>query len=142
LSALPTAGREEQPHETRTAGTVRHARKELRKASGQPLTAEEQNEELRNTAVAELHKFMLRHLGVSVLIELMGEATWTEKGPAAVLKAENHIFHLRKEGDGDSYALFIIDGDVEREIARIEAHDPCFANRVLVAIDEAVPPIE
>ena len=118
---------------------IRNARKELRKASGLPLTSEEQNEDLRNTAVAELEKFTLSHLGVQVLIELRGQVIWTKKGPAAILKAENHIFHLRKEGDGDSYALFIIEGDVEREIARIESCDPCFASRVLVAIGEAVP---
>ena len=118
---------------------IRNARKELRKASGLPLTSEEQNENLRNTAVAELEKFTLSHLGVQVLIELRGKVIWTKKGPAAILKAENHIFHLRKEGDGDSYALFIIEGEVEREIARIEARDPCFASRILVAIGEAVP---
>ena len=118
---------------------IRNARKELRKASGLPLTSEEQNEDLRNTAVAELEKFTLSHLGVQVLIELRGQVIWTKKGPAAILKAENHIFHMRKEVDRDSYALFIIEGDVEREIARIESCDPCFASRVLVAIGEAVP---
>jgi len=118
---------------------IRDARKELSKASGLPLTSEEQNEDLRNTAVAELDKFLLSHLGVRVLFELEGKAIWTKKALAAILKAENHTFHLRKEGDGDSYALFIIEGEVEREIALTEASDPCFASRILVAIGETIP---
>jgi hypothetical protein len=89
-----------------------------------------------------LNKVILYRIVIRLLFPLEGEVIWTEKGPAAILKAESCIFHLRKEGDSDSYLLFIIEGNGEREIARIEASDPYFASRVLVAIGDAVPSAE
>jgi hypothetical protein len=117
---------------------IRDARKDLRKASGIPLSLEEQAEELRKAALAELEKFMLRRLGFGVVMSLHAHVIWTEKGPAVTLDAEGHIFHVRKATDNESY-LFFIEGKGEREIARIDASDANFASRVLVAIGDAVP---
>ena len=46
---------------------------------------------------------------------------------------------MPKTADNDRYLLFIIEGDEDREIARIESSDGNFASRVLVAIGDAVP---
>jgi hypothetical protein len=118
---------------------IRDARKELRQASGAPLTPEEREEDVRKAAVVKLEKFMVSRLGIQRLLPLHGEFIWTEKGPTAILEAEDRIFHLRKDAEGDSYPLFILEGDGEREIARFEAKDPYFASRVLVAIADAAP---
>ena len=119
---------------------IRVARKELRKASGLPLTPEERDEDLHKAEVEELQKFVLPKLGVGPHMALLGTPAWTSKGAAIILKAEDHIFHLRKAGDrGSSINLFLIEGDGEREIARIEAADRLFASRVLAVIGDVIP---
>jgi hypothetical protein len=119
---------------------IRDARKELRKAAGLPLSQEEQNEDLQKAAVTELRKFILSRLGVRLPDLLNGKVVWTENGPALILDAEDgHVFHMRKDGDSGGYLLFIIEGNVKREIARIESSDANFASHVLVAIDDAIP---
>jgi hypothetical protein len=117
---------------------IRYARKELRKASGLPLTPEEHFEDSRKAALEDMQIFMLRNLGVNLSMLLAGRAEWTDKGPAVILNTGVHVFHLRKKEGNGSCFLFIVGGDGEREIARLEASDPIFSSRVLVAIDDAV----
>jgi hypothetical protein len=116
---------------------IRDAHLELRKAAGQ-LSPEEQEEELRKAAVSKLQGFVLRKLGVTLPITLDSETAWTEKGPVAIFKAEGRVVHLRKAGDNDTYMLFLVEGDSEREIARIEGSDQLFASRFLVAVGDVV----
>ena len=117
---------------------IRDARKELRKASGVPLTEDEESEDRRKAALDKLEGFILLKLGVRLTILLNVKVVWSEKGPAVTLDADGHAFHVRKGNDNRSYLLLSVDGDKEREIATIEASDPIFASRVLMAIDEAV----
>jgi hypothetical protein len=121
---------------------IRDARKELRKASGLPLTPEEHFEDSRKAALEDMQIFMLRNLGVNLSMLLAGRAEWTDKGPAVILNTGVHVFHLRKKEGNGSCFLFIVGGDGEREIARLEASDPIFSSRVLVAIDDAVSLID
>ena len=71
------------------------------------------------------------------LVSLQMEICWIAGGPVAILQAEDTIFHLRKSGKNGSYLLSTIEAESEREVCRIEASDPQFANRILVAIGEA-----
>jgi hypothetical protein len=116
---------------------IRDARKKVLKASGIPLTEEDENEERRKAALEKLQGFMLRQLGINAAMLLNVKAVWTEKGPTVNLDTEGHVFRVRQD-DGNGYILLVLDSGGEREIARIEASDPIFASRVLVAIDDAV----
>jgi len=121
---------------------IRDARKELRKASGLPLTPEEQDEEFRSAAITELEKFMFTVFGVKRMMAFGVKFAWIEQGAAAQLNADDKAFRLRKDGKNDSYILSIVEIDREREVARIKGSDPHFANRVLVTIGDAVSPQE
>jgi hypothetical protein len=116
---------------------IRDARKDLRKASGLPLTPEEENEDLRKAALDELENFILRQMGVRLTMLLNIRVAWIENGPAVTFDAEGQVFRMRK--DNCSYILRVLDGGGEREIARIEGSDPNFTSRVLVAMDDAFP---
>jgi hypothetical protein len=119
------------------ADFIRDAHVELRKAAGQ-LSPEEQEGELHKAAISKLHGFVLRKLGLTLPITLEYETTWTERGPVAIFRAEGRVIHLRKAGDNDTYMLFLVEGDSEREIARIEGSDQLFASRFLVAVGDVV----
>jgi hypothetical protein len=119
---------------------ITEARVALRKASGQDLTTEEQEQERRKAAIEALQMELLPKLGVRAHFELLASAEWTPQGAAVTLKAAGETFHLRKEGS-DSYQLLHIEGEEQIEIARINASDPHFVARVLVGIGDAIPPI-
>jgi hypothetical protein len=119
---------------------IRDARRELRVAAGSPLTSEEREEDRRKDEVMQLRKFVLSRLGVRVPDQLNAKVNWTAKGPALIFNADGRVFQMRVEGD--SYPLFIIEGDSEREVARLEGADPHFASRLLVAVANAVPSLE
>jgi hypothetical protein len=115
---------------------IRVARKELRKSSGLPLTAEEEAEEEHKAAIDGLEKFLRRRLGVAAVFRLCMEVTWTPgvQSPA-----------WTRETTSSSYAglmtraIFccIVEGEAERQVVRIEASDSQFENRLLVAIADA-----
>ena len=91
---------------------IRDARKELRKASGIPLTPEEEKADQRKAALDKLEGFILRQLGVSLTMLLNVKVVWTEKGPAVTLDAEGHAFQMRN--DNGSYILLVLDSGGER----------------------------
>jgi hypothetical protein len=119
---------------------IADARVELREASGLSLTPEGWPEQRHQLAVDELQAFVLRRLDIEVLGRLRMKVGWISGGPAAILKYEGHVFHLRRDGDDDC-VLFKTEGQRETEIARIEKSDPHFTARVLVAIGDAAPPV-
>jgi len=118
---------------------IRDARKELPKASGLPLSPEERNQDLHKAEVDELQKQVLPKLGFRAHMELLGTPAWTSRGAAIILKAEDHMFHLRHASEKGSYSIFLIEGEGEREIARIDGVDRHFASRVLAAIGDVIP---
>ncbi len=115
---------------------IRVARKELRKSSGLPLTAEEEAEEEHKAAIHGLEKFLRRRLGVAAVFRLCMEVTWTPGGAVASLDTGDNIFKLRR-ADDESYLLCIVEGEAQRQVVRIEASDSQFENRLLVAIADA-----
>jgi hypothetical protein len=116
---------------------IREAEKELRRASGQPLTSEEQAEDIQSAAIAELQNFVLPPLGVKRGIALQVSVQWTDGGAVAKLTADNDTFLLRRDRSNNRYILSIRKKERESELARIDCSDPLFGSRVLVAIGEA-----
>ena len=114
---------------------IRDAKRELRKSSGLPLTAEEQAEERRITEMQELENFLFDKLRVRLLLPLKGKFLWTEKGAAAQFMVGDAVFYLRR--DRNLYRLYVVENGEERELAQLDSSDPQFANRFLVAIGEA-----
>ena len=80
---------------------IRDARKELRKSSGLPLSAEEQNEDARKAALKDLRLFVVSRLGVQAPDSLCGRVAWTDNGPALIMQASGCVFHLRKADDSE-----------------------------------------
>jgi hypothetical protein len=76
---------------------IRDAEKELRRASGQPLTSEEQAEDSQTAAIDELQSFVLRALGVKRGIAFQVSVQWTDGGAVAKLTADSDTFLLRRD---------------------------------------------
>ena len=87
---------------------INTARRELRLASGLPLTPEEQAEETRNQEMEELLRVSVR-IRLKLLPLIEESSLWTDKGAAVDFQLEGHVFHLRKQGKG-VYGLFEING--------------------------------
>ena len=117
---------------------IKDAEKVIRKASGVLLTEDEQSDEAHKAAVDELQKFLLRRLGTAAAFGLMLGVTWSADGPVGRLDTGDNVFHVRKAAESDSYRLFIVEGSAEREVFRIEASDPQFGSRILVAIGDSI----
>ena len=115
---------------------IRQARRELRRASGVPLTPEEQAEDRRLVQFREMRTFMHSKMRPPLLGPLRVRAVWTDKSVAGQMTVDGHVFELRK--DGSAYVLFAIEGG-DVELARIKGSDPNFSDRVLVAIADALP---
>ena len=120
---------------------IREARKELRLAAGLLLSPEEIAEEIRNKEIEEMEKFILSAFGLKYLFPLGATVLWTDRGVAAELNADSRTFHLRKGLDSGRYILFFIQPSGESELLNLEAEDPLFACRVMVAIGDKLSSI-
>ena len=119
---------------------INDARKELRRASGVPLSSEEQAEVLRSAAIDKLARFIIPTFGVARLVALKIECLWTERGAVASLSSGDQKFSLRQGATNNEYMLLVIDADEERELLKIQSKDPLCASRVLVAIGDFLSP--
>jgi hypothetical protein len=113
---------------------IQDARRAVRLASGVPLNPDEQAEERRLKETKEMNLFAYETFGFKLMDALKSTIIWTAKGATVEMRADEHVFHLRK--DKGAYALFAIEDQAERELLRIDGKDPIFANRVLVAIGD------
>jgi hypothetical protein len=116
---------------------IEDARQQLRRAEGR-LTEDEQVKDAQRAEVEKLKGFMLRKLQITASIDLNLQVTWSDGHPVAILRAEDKTFHVRKLDSEEMYGLFIIEGSVEREIARIESVDDNFSARLIAAIGDAI----
>ena len=123
---------------------IRAARREMRRDAGVPLTKEEQEEDRRKKAVAELEDEAYR-IGMDSEMTLYCLAVW-ENGPTIKIEPWPSAspvmatFYLRPEGKG--FQLFQADPARNGEsligtVPRGEAQ-PMLANRVLGAIGDAL----
>jgi hypothetical protein len=116
---------------------IQEARRELRRASGINLTPEENDEERRTAEIEEFDRFAYSAFGYRLMIPLKFQVLWSEKGAIGQMRADGHTFNLRREGE--SYHLFIIEPDGERELLQVEGSDSHLASRVLRAIGDSLP---
>jgi hypothetical protein len=115
---------------------IKGARRELRRASGVPLTAEEQAEMRRKTEIEEMEMFLFKSFGFRMMLALPSEVIWTDHGATAQMTVDNRRFRLFKDRDG--LYSFCVQGGVQRELLKMPGSDPNFANRILVAIDDTL----
>jgi hypothetical protein len=115
------------------------ARRRVRKASGTPLSSEEITAEQSRLAVEAMHAAMVETLGYKLMLLLKAESLWTENGAAMRFRADEQYFLFRKSQQGDQYILFLVHEEDERELLRVDASDPLFTDRILVAIGDHVP---
>jgi hypothetical protein len=115
---------------------MEQARRELRRASGLPLSPEEQAEERRLAEMDELNRFIFDTLRIRLMFPLKAKVVWSQGGAAAQLTVDGATFHLRK--DKKWCSLFVVEEDKERELIKIENSDPHFADRVLAAISDSL----
>lgn len=115
---------------------VREARRELRRASGVPMTADEQAEERRLAEVEEMEMFLARTFSLNLRVDLIMRAVPVGTSVLGEITLDDHTFHLRR--DGDSYRLYATGETDHAELVCIESSDPNFAYRVLVAIDDSL----
>jgi hypothetical protein len=114
---------------------IREARRKLRKASGVPLTSEEEAEERHLAEIEEMKMFLFKTMS-NLWFPLKVITVWTDTTVAGQFTVDGQIFELRK--DGPCYRLFRIARGSGFELARLDSSDPNFASRVLVAIDDAL----
>ncbi|HTF71820.1 MAG TPA: hypothetical protein VK638_55050, partial [Edaphobacter sp.] len=76
---------------------IQEARREVRRASGIPLTSVEQVEERRTVEIEEMNKFIFNAFHIRLMGPLKSKVIWTDKGAAAQLTVDDHSFHVRKD---------------------------------------------
>ena len=113
---------------------IAEARRELRRASGLPLSTEEQAEENQRREMDEMSTFIFDKFRVRRLAPFKATTVWAGHGAAAEFSTPGKKFLLRKTGH--VFRLSAMEGDGEREVAAIEPSDPQFVNKVLVAIGD------
>jgi hypothetical protein len=110
------------------------AKRELRRASGIPLTPEENDDERRTAEIEEFNRFAYRTFGYCRMLPLKFLVIWDEKNAIGQMSVDDRTFNLRR--DGEKFSLFLVQPHGERELSRLESADPNFANRVLTAIGD------
>jgi hypothetical protein len=118
---------------------IQEAKREIRRASGVPLTEEDQIEERRLNEMKEMNQFIFDVFRIRLMGPLKAIVIWTGTEAATELTVERKVFHIRKKKN--CYALFAIEEHGDRLLVEIEASDPLFASRVLVHIGESLSAI-
>lgn len=115
---------------------IRVARRKLQRASGIPPTAYEQEEERRQAEIEEMDLFTFSTFELQLRWALDMTTVHRGMNAAAEMTVDGYIFQLRK--DGAAFVLFALKDSGEIKLARIDGKDPNFANRVLIAIADAL----
>jgi hypothetical protein len=118
---------------------IKKARRELRQASGLPLTAEEQEDERRRDEMQQLTDFMLRTFRLDGAIQLGMNVVWHEGSAVISMTAEGTQFHLRKAQD--KYVFFVLKENTEQPLVEVPSKDPNFANLIFVAVGDEIDPL-
>jgi hypothetical protein len=116
---------------------IQEAQRELRRASGLPLSPEEIEEERRTAEIEEFDRFAYSAFGYRLMLPLKFQVVWNETRAIGQMRVDSHTFNLRREGG--SYHLSIIETAGERELLQIDGTDSHFANRVLATIGNTLP---
>jgi hypothetical protein len=115
---------------------LKEAQQEVKRAAGIPLSPEEEIADLQQKEMDKMESFVLRALGVARTVALSPRIVWGEEGPETRMNVDSQVFWLRKRGN--NYVLFAVKTEADAEIASIEASDPIWGSRVMVAIGNAL----
>jgi hypothetical protein len=115
---------------------IQEANRELRQASGIPLTQEENDEVYRTAEIGEFDRFAYRTFGYRRMLPLKFNVVWDEKSAIGQMSVDDRTFNLRREGE--DFRLFLVELQRERELLQLESSDQNFASRVLVAIGDTL----
>ena len=115
---------------------LRVARRKLQRASGIPLTADERLEERRLAQIEEMDLFIYSTFGVRLYWAVNMKTVYRGTSAVAEMTVDGSIFQLRK--DGTDFVFFALKDGGDLELTRIDAYDPDLADRVLVAIADAL----
>jgi hypothetical protein len=122
---------------------IQTARRELRIATGEPLTPEQLEQERQRAEVKKIEDLAYR-LGMSFKLSLYPQAVWSRGAAAIEMKIDEGLFYLRPDGEQMRFVRAIGSDDNYEEtlILTLEQKDPQFVNRLLVALGDAlaVPP--
>jgi hypothetical protein len=118
---------------------IEKAKRELRRASGLPLTLEEQEDERRRHEIQQLTDFMVRTFGVDGTVLLRMDVVWHDSRAVIAMTAEGVLFRLRKAED--KYVLFVLREEMEQPLVEVPSKDPTLANRIFVAIGDEIDPL-
>jgi hypothetical protein len=117
---------------------IRKAKRELRQASGVPLTPQENEEERRRKERDELVRFMCKTFGVDGAVSLRMNVISHDGHAVIAMTAEDTQFHLRKAEH--NFVLFVLREKEEHPLIEIPLKDPHLANRVIVAVGNEIDP--
>jgi len=127
---------------TKLQDIIGDARRELRKASGLALTPEQQLEERQKAELWAMNKFLANKFDILQRLELNVTAAITsDQSVAAMFLAEEKHFRLVRNSNKEC-ALSLVDSAGGRELIRLPENDPQFANKILVAIGDALSSCE
>jgi hypothetical protein len=112
---------------------IREAQREVRLASGVPLSPEELESERREREVKALETALRRDLEYEIMLNLFPKVQWDGKEPYATFAIDGVAFEIRKDQQGN-YKLTV--GDDGQELADIRAKDPLLRARFLAALGD------
>jgi hypothetical protein len=119
------------------------ARRAVRLASGDPLTSWDLEQERRKKEVAQLSDVASR-ISLDIGLVLIVEAVW-EKGATVRIKSFESlndpgqpVFYMRPAGNSFNLFQTLTPDDNETLLATIPQKDPLLANRLLVAVGDAL----
>ena len=115
---------------------IQEAKRELRQASGIPLTQEENDEERRTAEIGEFDRFAYRAFGYRRMLPLKFNVIWDGMRAIGQMRVDDRTFNLRRERE--DFRLFLVEPHRERELLQLESSDQNFASRVLVAVGDTL----
>jgi hypothetical protein len=111
---------------------IEEARRKLRRASGIPLSPEENAEERRTAEIEEFDRSAFSTFGYRLMIPSGFHVIWSDNAAVGQMTVDGRTFNLRRESQ--NYHLFLSEADGDRELSQLQDSDPNFASRVLVAV--------
>jgi hypothetical protein len=121
----------------KVAELISIARRELRRASGVPLTVSEIEQDRRGKELKELQAFIYSKFSVSASYALNEEFTWHDGKAVVEFTVDEHKFRLRAVDN--AFQFFAVTDPGEIQLLQLKGEDPQFSNRILVAIGDYVP---
>lgn len=120
----------------KVAELISIARRELRRASGVPLTASEIDQDRREKELSELQIFVYSKFSALASYALNEKLTWHDGQAVVEFTVDERKFRLRPVDN--EFQFFAVTDPGEIQLLHLKRDDSQFANRILVAIGDCV----